>query len=152
MPQKVRFYTSLIAQADCSVGIGLTIAEYLISHSHNVIVLARSHGPLDKLCNDHPRQVRALVGDLTDFSFAKQSVDLAIHAFGQLDSLVVNHGAMFGVNRIADCDLEEWRKMFDVNLFSAVAFVSSSFQGNTCKLTSCRPKPLYLSYVRRKGA
>lgn len=87
-------------------------------------MLARSEGPLNSLQRDHPRQVRALAGDLTDFTIAQRSVDLAVKDFGKLDGVVVNHGAFFGVSRIADCDIEAWRKMLDVNFHSAVAFVS----------------------------
>ena len=88
------------------------------------MILARSKEPLDKLSASHAKQVRALAGDLNDFSLAQKAVDIAIKDFGQLNGLVVNHGAMFGVRRLADCDINEWRKMFDINFFSAVAFVS----------------------------
>lgn len=110
-------------------GIGLAIAEYLISKSHNVVILARSKEPLEKLRAENPKQVRALAGDLNESAVAKKAVDSAIEAFGQLDGLVVNHGAMFGVNRVADCDIDEWRKMFDINYFSAVAFVRFLCEG-----------------------
>ena len=80
---------------------------------------------MDKLREAHPNQVRVLAGDLNDFALAQKAVDLAVSDFGQLNGLVINHGAMFGVKKVADCDIDEWKKMFDVNFFSAVAFVSS---------------------------
>ena len=103
--------------------------NYLVQESHNVIVLARNEESLNKLCNAHPKQIRALAGDVNDFALAKRAVDLAIKEFGSLDGLVVNHGAMFGVKKVADCDIDDWRKMFDVNFFSAVAFVSGRRAG-----------------------
>ena len=95
----------------------------MISKSHNVVIIARSKEPLEKLRAENPKQVRALAGDLNGLAVAKKAVDSAIEAFGQLDGLVVNHGAMFGVNTVAECNIDEWRKMFEINYFSAVAFV-----------------------------
>jgi NAD(P)-dependent dehydrogenase (short-subunit alcohol dehydrogenase family) len=37
--------------------------------------------------------------------------------------LVINHGTLSPVKRIADSDPSEWRSTYDVNFFSAVAFV-----------------------------
>lgn len=44
-------------------------------------------------------------------------------AFSQIDGLIVNHGTLTPVKRIADSTPEEWRSLYDVNFFSAVAFV-----------------------------
>ena len=106
-------------------GIGLAILRHLVSQSHNVVALARSTEILRQIRDEHPEQVRPLAGDMKDFSLATKAVDLAIKEFGHLDGLVVNHGAMFGVNRLEDCNLDDWRAMFDINFFSAVAFVGS---------------------------
>lgn len=54
---------------------------------------------------------------------ATKAVKIATTDFGGLDGIVINHGAMFGVNKVADCDIDEWREMFEINFFSAVAFV-----------------------------
>ena len=104
-------------------GIGLAIVKYLVSQSHNVVALARSTNILEQLHDEHPKQIRPLAGDLKDLSLAAAAVDIATKQFGQLDGLVVNHGAMFGVKRLEDCNLDDWHAMFDINFFSAVAFV-----------------------------
>lgn len=49
--------------------------------------------------------------------------ELAVKTYGRLDGLVVNHGALSPMKRIADSTPEEWSKLYDANLFSAVAFV-----------------------------
>jgi len=54
-----------------------------------------------------------------------KAVSLALKAFSCIDALIINHGILAPVKRIADSDPSEWRKTFDVNFFSAVAFVSS---------------------------
>jgi NAD(P)-dependent dehydrogenase (short-subunit alcohol dehydrogenase family) len=37
----------------------------------------------------------------------------------------VNHGSLDPVKKIADSSVEEWRKGFDVNVFSAIGLVSA---------------------------
>ena len=107
-----------------SAGIGLAIAEYLLQKSHNVVVVARSKDALEKLREKYPQVVRIVAGDLADLSLAQKAVDLAAKEFGRLDGLIVNHGVIEPVAKIRDCKPEDWKRAFDVNLFSAVAFVS----------------------------
>jgi len=107
-------------------GIGLAIAQYLINKSNNAVLVARTREALEKLRNEHPKQVRVLVGDLNDFSLAQQTVDLAIKEFGNLDAVVVNHGALIGLDRVVHCDLVQWSEMLNINFLSAVAFVGFS--------------------------
>ncbi|KAL8723335.1 MAG: hypothetical protein Q9181_007304 [Wetmoreana brouardii] len=108
------------------LGIGLAIAEYLINKSHNVVVLARSTGPLEELKAKSPEQVSLCAGDLADFSLAEKSVETAQKDFGRLDGLVLNHGVLEPATRLANSDPEEWRKCFDVNFFSLVAFIKAA--------------------------
>lgn len=49
-------------------------------------------------------------------------VDLAVSSFGKVDGLVVNHG-MLAPNKFADTTLEEWKKVYDINVFSGIALV-----------------------------
>lgn len=68
--------------------------------------------------------MQIVTGDLGDLSLAQQAVDLAAKEFGRLDGLIVNHGMIEPVAKIRDCKPEDWKRTFDVNLISAVAFVS----------------------------
>ena len=65
-----------------------------------------------------------LAGNLGDFPLAQKAVESALEAFGKLDGLILNHGMMDPVTKIETGDIEEWKKLFDVNFFSLVAFVS----------------------------
>ena len=107
----------------CCSGIGLAIVRKLISENANVVTLARNEEVLKKLEDENPDQVRAFSGDMSDLSLPQKAVDLAMKDFGQLDSVIINHGTMDPVTRIENSDLQEWRRLFDVNFFSAVAFV-----------------------------
>jgi NADP-dependent 3-hydroxy acid dehydrogenase YdfG len=88
------------------------------------VVVARSHAVLDQLHYQYPDRVEVLAGDLSDTSLSAKAVELAISRWGRLDSVIVNHGTLDPVKKIADASVEEWKKGFDVNVFSAVALVS----------------------------
>ena len=109
-------------------GIGRAIAQYLISSSHNVVLVARSEGPLEELRTQSPQQVRTLAGDTSDASLPGKVVEYTLKEFGSLDALIVNHGTLDPVGSIANNDITAWKKTFDVNFFSAVSFVSSNFE------------------------
>jgi NAD(P)-dependent dehydrogenase (short-subunit alcohol dehydrogenase family) len=55
---------------------------------------------------------------------ADQVTALALKSFNRIDGVIINHGTLGDVKRIADSTIEEWRSLYDVNFFSAVAFVS----------------------------
>ncbi|KAJ5036251.1 hypothetical protein NUH16_004122 [Penicillium rubens] len=103
-----------------SRGIGLAVAKYLLTapQSHNVVVVARSVEPLQKLKEQYSKQVAVLNGDLSDFSLAQQAVDTAIKTFGQLDGMVLNHGLLGQIGKIADADPQQWKEGFDINFIS----------------------------------
>lgn len=109
--------------ANLGQGIGLAATHYLLKQRCNVVAVARSKEPLEKLRSDHPEQVQPLVGDLADFSLGQKAVDLAKSKWDRLDGLIVNHGVLNPIKRFRDVDAEEWRECFDINVFSAVAMV-----------------------------
>lgn len=117
--------SSLEADSGIHVGIGLEISKYLLTapQSHNVVVVARSVEPLQKLKDQFPKQVEVLNGDLADFSLGQKSVDLALKTFGRLDGLVLNHGGLGQVGNVADADPEQWKQGLDLNFISLVVFV-----------------------------
>ena len=89
-----------------------------------MILGGRSKETLDKLKAQSPKHIELVHGDLSDFSLGQKAVDIAVSVFGKVDGLIVNHGILGEVARIADCDPDEIRKTFDVNFFSVVACVS----------------------------
>ncbi|KAI9792378.1 MAG: hypothetical protein M1835_007883 [Candelina submexicana] len=111
-----------------SRGIGLAVAEYLLKapQSSNVVIIARSQSPLERLKDQYPSQVQLLAGDLWNFSLAEEAVKLARNKWGQLDGLVLNHGVLEPVRKLADVEIEDWKKAFDTNFFSAIAFVKAA--------------------------
>lgn len=114
-----------------SRGIGLSIANYLLSQpaNHNLVLVARTAAPLQDLEKKYgSNRVAILTGDLSDFSLGQKAVDLAQTRFQRLDGVIVNHGILDPVNRLADCTAEEWRQNYDVNFFSAVSLAKAALQ------------------------
>lgn len=116
--------TSFSSNSPSQSGIGLAITKHLLGQSHNVVVLARSKDALEKIQAQYPQQVRVVVGDMSNLSLAQKAVDLTIQEFGRMDGIVINHGVLTPVTPVVDCNIEAWKHNFDVNFFSAVAFVS----------------------------
>lgn len=113
----------VIILTGASRGIGLAIAHYLLGKNAKLVVTARSKNALEKLKQHHPDQVEVLVGDAADFSLGEKAAQAALTRWGQIDAVVVNHGVLDPVKRVAEADAKEWRDAFDVNFFSAVALV-----------------------------
>lgn len=85
--------------------------------------MARSRQPLEALSAQYPGQVAVLSGDLADFSLGERAHELATHTWKRIDGIIVNHGVLAPVKKVAQSEVDEWRGMFDVNVFSAVAMV-----------------------------
>ncbi len=120
--------SKVIIVTGASRGVGLAIAHYLLQQSHNVIGVARSEQPLRDLEKQYAGQVAVVVGDLADFSLGQRAVDVATNHWQRLDGLVINHGVLDPVKRLADSTAEEWRASFDINFFSAIAMVKAALQ------------------------
>src|SRR5690348_9444433 len=86
----------LIGEYDDPLGVGWSVAQYLLAapQSNNLVVLARSQGPLQQLKEQYPGQVEVLSGDLANLALGQEAVSLALKAFGRLDGMVINHGIL----------------------------------------------------------
>ncbi|CAJ0548874.1 Ff.00g024870.m01.CDS01 [Fusarium sp. VM40] len=108
-----------------SKGIGAAIARYLLSQSHKVVITARSSEPLEGLKKSHPDQVQFIAGDIVEPQLPTKLVDLAVSSFGKVDGLVVNHGLLVP-KKFVDTTLEEWKKVYDTNVFSGIAMAQAA--------------------------
>ncbi|KAK0633581.1 hypothetical protein B0T14DRAFT_74484 [Immersiella caudata] len=109
-----------------SRGIGLAVANYLLKQSHKVVLVSRSIDQLQDLKNKFPSQVEYLAADMTASDSAAKVTSLAIKAFGQLDGVVINHGVLSPITRLEHASIDEWKKLYDVNLFSALALLKET--------------------------
>lgn len=120
--------SKVVILTGASRGVGQAIAHYLLQRSHRLVVVARSETPLRELEKQYSGQVAVLTGDLADFSLGPKAVELAKAHWQRLDGIIVNHGVLDPVKRLADSSAEEWRAAYDINLFSAVALVQAALQ------------------------
>lgn len=65
-------------------GIGQAIAHHLLSRSHKLVLISRTHSALDQLHYQYGSEcVEVLAGDVSDFSLAKKAVELAKERWGK---------------------------------------------------------------------
>ncbi|KAF2271817.1 NAD(P)-binding protein [Westerdykella ornata] len=114
----------VIILTGASRGIGQAIAQYLLSRNHKLVVISRTLSALDQLRSQYPDHVEVLAGDLSDLSLGPKAVELAVTRWDRLDGVIVNHGTLNPVKKVADSSAEEWRKSFDVNVFSALSIIT----------------------------
>ncbi|KAL6705730.1 hypothetical protein ACN47E_006367 [Coniothyrium glycines] len=117
----------VIILTGASRGIGQAVAHHLLSRSHKLILISRTHSALDALHYQYGSEhVEVLAGDASDPALAAKAVKLANERWGQLDALIVNHGTLDPVKKIGEGSVEEWKRAFDVNVFSAVGLIQAA--------------------------
>jgi NAD(P)-dependent dehydrogenase (short-subunit alcohol dehydrogenase family) len=137
----------------CGSGIGLAIAKFLLRspNSCNLVVLARSQGPLEELKSQYPKQVEVITGDLAKFGLGQKAVETAHAAFGNLDGMILNHGRLSPVERVGSTDVEDWRDAFDLNFFSIVDFVKYMIVHTNSSVNNIQVKQALPALRKSKG-
>ncbi|HVK28987.1 MAG TPA: SDR family NAD(P)-dependent oxidoreductase [Nocardioides sp.] len=94
-----------------SSGIGAATARHLAREGFEVVCAARRTDRIEALAAEIGG--RAVACDVTD---AGQVAALADAVGPRLDVLVNNAGGAFGLSPVAEADVEDWRRMYDVNV------------------------------------
>tara|TARA_Y100000588_G_C14050604_1_gene837005 strand:- start:114 stop:929 length:816 start_codon:yes stop_codon:yes gene_type:complete len=105
-----------------SAGLGKAIAVELASEGAKVVICARGADALEQTRSEISAaggDVLAVTTDMTEPADIEHVVDETVSGFGRLDILVNNAGDAVIGRTIADAD-EEWQKIYDVTLWSAV--------------------------------
>ncbi|MBD0863111.1 SDR family NAD(P)-dependent oxidoreductase [Gordonia sp. zg691] len=102
-----------------SRGLGRAFTEAALANGDRVIAAARNVEPLDRLAEAHPGRLVPLALDVTDRRAVFTGVEQAVAAFGRLDIVVNNAGAML-YGMVEEATEEQIRAHLDVNFFGAV--------------------------------
>lgn len=106
-----------------SRGIGLAVAEELISFGCDVVVSGRSADALDEArvrlarrsSNDGAGRNTALQADVRDAGDAERIVASTVTQFGGLD-ILINNAGVGHFESVADQSVEDWKQVIDTNL------------------------------------
>ena len=111
-----------------SSGIGEATALALAALGANVAVVARRRDRLDALVKRIETAggtALALEADVADEAQARGVVTRAYEKFGQLDIVVNNAGVML-LAPVAESDINDWRRMIDINLFGLMVVTNAA--------------------------
>jgi NADP-dependent 3-hydroxy acid dehydrogenase YdfG len=103
-----------------SSGIGAASARYLAREGFEVICAARRLDRIEALAKEIDG--RAVQCDVTS---AEDVAALTAAVGDELQVLVNNAGGAFGLEPIAEADLDAWRRMFEVNVIAVAAVTKS---------------------------
>ena len=112
----------------CSTGLGRALAEEVLGRGHNAVVTARSAAAVQDLVDAHPDSALAVALDVTDDAQVTDAVARAGERFGPIDVLVNNAGYGYRA-AVEEGDDADVRRLFDTNLFGAVAMIKAVLPG-----------------------
>ncbi|PQJ33884.1 hypothetical protein BSZ35_04050 [Salinibacter sp. 10B] len=148
-----------------SKGIGYGCAEALAEEGCAVSICARHEEELDAAAEElrqHDVEVLPVVADLTDDEDIGRLVDETIETFGHIDILVNNAGTVGAPGGLDDNTTQEWRELFELNLFAVVTltrmvvpYMREEKWGRIINISSEngeQPYPDMMAYSASKGA
>ncbi|WP_028649241.1 SDR family oxidoreductase [Nocardiopsis sp. CNT312] len=111
-----------------SRGIGLAIAQRLVDEGARVCVTARGAEALNEAVKTlgGPDHAIAVPGKADDPAHQDTAIAATLDAFGSVDMFVNNTGINPAYGRMVDLDLNAARKIFEVNVLSAVSWVQKA--------------------------
>jgi NAD(P)-dependent dehydrogenase (short-subunit alcohol dehydrogenase family) len=110
-------------------GIGLGIAQELVSRGARVVVTARKPEELDAVVDQLGNDVAASArGSADDEAHQAEAVALAMERFGRLDFLVNNAAVNPQYGPLVDADLSAVRKVMEVNVTATLGWTQQAWR------------------------
>ena len=104
-------------------GVGAEVALAAAREGADVVLAARSAAMLEETAagvRARGRRAVAVPTDVTDPAQCQRLVEAARGEFGRIDVLVHNAFLSNPVALVEQADLDDWRRLFEVNLFGAI--------------------------------
>jgi rhamnose utilization protein RhaD (predicted bifunctional aldolase and dehydrogenase)/NAD(P)-dependent dehydrogenase (short-subunit alcohol dehydrogenase family) len=111
----LEFEGEVVMITGAASGIGKACVESFLSRGSAVIGLDIDPS-IQTLIND--KNYLGLTCDITDEEAVKNSLDIGVFHFGGIDMVVLNAGIFPKAKKVSDLSLQEWNKVFSVNLDS----------------------------------
>lgn len=123
-----RFSGKTAVVTGASRGIGLAIAQRLVSDGARVVITARSKDTLDQAVQHlgGPDHAIGIAGRADDTEHQDDVLRQAMEVFGSIDFLVNNTGINPTYGPVVEIDLGAARKTFEVNCLAALAWVQKA--------------------------
>ncbi len=159
-----RFSGKVALVTGASRGIGLAIAERLVSEGAAVCITARKPEALEAAVATLGGPDRAIyvAGKADDAEHQAAAVAATIAQYGRLDVLVNNAGINPVFGPMVDIGMTAMRKVFDVNVFAAIAWTKQAHDAwmdrnggavvNVSSIAGFKPAPGLGVYAASKAA
>lgn len=110
----IRGKTVMITGA--SRGIGEAAARAFAEAGANVVLLARGQDAIGRIAAEIGTSALAVACDVSKYADVEAAVQAARDAFGSVDVLINNAGAVQPVSHLATSDPDAWGHVIDINL------------------------------------
>ncbi len=81
---------------------------------------------MKQLASEYPERFAYVAGDLLKDDTSKEVIKKAIDTFGHIHGVVLNAGVLEPVASIADANIDEWRKLYEINVLSPLSLASKA--------------------------
>lgn len=109
-------------------GIGAAVVEHLLASKEapKVVGVSRTETGLKTLEEKYPGRFTYVVGDVAKEETSTAVIKKAVDAFGHIHGIVFNAGVLEPVAQVANAHVDDWRKLYEINLFAPLTLASKA--------------------------